>query len=161
MSAHTMKRSTTSAPAHPMSARVDSSADPLSMLREEMNELMNRLWGCNQPRPGNVLAPALDVAETENAYSIRVDLPGMQPKNIDIQVQGNLVRVSGHREEEKEEQDAKYHCIERHVGSFSRTVTLPCEVNQDEVAAEYVNGVLTVMLPKSEQSRTKKINVRT
>lgn len=162
MSSGTMKQSTTATPASTgaVPAKVRTSQDPFSLLREEMSELVNRMWGPSQLQLGNMMSPALDVSETENSYDVRVDMPGMKPENFDIQVQGNFVRISGHREEEKEEKDAKYHCIERQSGSFSRTVTLPCEVNEDEVAAEYTNGVLSVKLPKSEKAKTKKITVR-
>jgi HSP20 family protein len=162
MSTGTMKKSTTATPASTgaVSARARTTQDPFTLLREEMNELMSRLWGGNQTQLGSLISPALDVSETENAYDVRVDLPGMKPEDFDIQVQGNVVRISGQREEEKEEKGAKYHCIERERGSFSRTVTLPCDVNEDEVAAEYINGVLSVKLPKCEQAKTKKITVR-
>jgi HSP20 family protein len=157
-----MKRSSTGTQAGSGSvpAKVRTTQDPFSLLRDEMNELVNRVWGNNQTQFGSMMSPALDVSETDNAYSVRVDMPGMKSEDFDIQVQGNYVRISGHREEEKEEKDAKYHCIERQSGSFSRTVTLPCEVNEDEVAAEYINGVLSVKLPKSEKAKTKKITVR-
>ena len=162
MSSGTMKRSNTpgssSTATVPVKAR--TTQDPFSLLRDEMNALATRLWGGNQLQFGTVMSPALDVSETENAYDVRVDMPGMKPENFDIQVQGNVVRVSGHREEEKDQEDATYHCIERQTGSFSRTVTLPCDVNEDEVAAEYINGVLSVKLPKSDKAKTKKITVR-
>lgn len=125
-----------------------------------MNELVGRLLGSSQSQAGSLMSPALDVAETDNAYEIHVDLPGMKAENFDIQVLGNVVRISGKREEKKEEKNSTYHCIERQSGTFSRTVTLPCDVNEDEVAAEYMNGVLSVKLPKSEQAKTKKITVR-
>lgn len=162
MSTGSMKRSVPApAPASAVPAKARATQDPFSLLREEMNDLVTRFWGGNRSQFGNLMSPPLDVSETENSYDIRVDMPGMKAENFDIQVQGNIVRVSGHREEEKEEKDAKFHCIERQSGSFSRTVTLPCDVNEDEVAAEYINGVLSVKLPKCDQAKTKKIAVRT
>jgi HSP20 family protein len=160
MSTGTMKRSTTPASSGSTLAKVQTTQDPFNLLREEMNELVNRMFGNSQIQVGNLMSPALDVAETDNAYDIHVDMPGMKAENFDIQVQGNVVRICGQREEKKEEKSAKYHCIERQTGSFSRTVTLPCDVNEDEVAAEYNNGVLSVKLPKSEQAKSKKIAVR-
>jgi HSP20 family protein len=162
MSTGTMKRSTTSAATSPetLPAKARASRDPIQALRDEMNDLMARIWGGNSLQLSSVLTPALDLSETDNAYDIHLDMPGMKPDDIDIQVQGNVVRISGQRAEEKEEKNATYHCIERQTGSMSRTVTLPCDVNEDEVAAEYTNGVLTVKLPKSEQAKAKKIAVR-
>ena len=135
--------------------------DPFSIFRNEMNELISRMWNGQDEAPiGQALSVALDVSETDNAFDVRMDIPGMQAKDFDIQVQGNNVTLSGQRQEEKEEKGKTYHRIERRSGSFSRTITLPCEVNEDEVAAQYTNGVLSVTLPKSEKSRVKKINVK-
>ena len=135
--------------------------DPFTMMRDEMNELISRMWsGQENASNGLTLKPAMDISEDENAYEIRVDVPGMNAKDFDIQVQGNSVTVSGKRTEEKEEKDKTFHRVERRCGSFSRSVTLPCDVNEDEVAAHYENGVLMLSLPKSEKSRVKKISVK-
>lgn len=106
------------------------------------------------------MAPALDVSEKDNSFEIHVDIPGIESKDVDVQVLGNTVTISGSRKEEKEEKGKTFHRIERSSGSFSRTVTLPCEVNEKEVAAEYTNGVLSVILPKSESAKPKKVNVK-
>ena len=135
--------------------------DPFTSWREEMNDLLARIWNGPEERIGFFATrPALDVAETENAFEVRLDIPGMDANDFDIQVQGNVITLSGKREEKKEEKEKTYHRIERRSGSFSRTVTLPCDVNEDEVAAEYTNGVLTVTLPKTEKSRAKRIVVK-
>jgi HSP20 family protein len=102
----------------------------------------------------------LDVAETEKSLEIHMDLPGVTAKDIDIQVNGNLLTISGERKEEKEEKGKTFHRVERSYGSFSRTVTLPCDVNENEVAAEYKDGVLTIKLPKTEESKAHKIKVK-
>ena len=140
---------------------VVTSRDPFTTWREEMNDLLSRIWTGQGDRTGFLSTrPALDVAETDNAFEVRLDMPGMNPEDFDIQVQGNVVALSGKREEKKEEKDKTFHRIERRSGSFSRTVTLPCEVNEDEVAAEYTQGVLTLSLPKAEQTRAKRIVVK-
>ena len=140
-------------------------SDPLSMLRQEMNDLFSNFWGTSGNGNGNfalrtVMAPALDVSEKDNSFEIHVDIPGIESKDVDVQVLGNTVTISGSRKEEKEEKGKTFHRIERSSGSFSRTVTLPCEVNEKEVAAEYANGVLSVILPKSENAKPKKVNVK-
>jgi HSP20 family protein len=140
-------------------------SDPFSMLRQEMNDLFSNFWGTNGNGNGNlalrtVMAPALDVSEKDNSFEIHVDIPGIESKDVDVQVLGNTVTISGSRKEEKEEKGKTFHRIERSSGSFSRTVTLPCEVNEKEVAAEYTNGVLSVILPKSESAKPKKVNVK-
>jgi HSP20 family protein len=140
-------------------------SDPFSMLRQEMNDLFSNFWGTSGNGNGNlalrtVMAPALDVSEKDNSFEIHVDIPGIESKDVDVQVLGNTVTISGSRKEEKEEKGKTFHRIERSSGSFSRTVTLPCEVNEKEVAAEYANGVLSVILPKSENAKPKKVNVK-
>ncbi len=79
---------------------------------------------------------------------------------IDIQLNNNLLTVSGERKEEKEEKGRTLHRIERRVGSFSRSITLPCSVAADEAAAEYRDGVLKITLPKTEESKAQKIKVK-
>jgi HSP20 family protein len=106
------------------------------------------------------VTPALDMSETDTAIDVRMDLPGITAKDIDIQVNGNLLTVSGERKEEKEEKGKTFHRVERSYGSFSRTVTLPGAVNESEVAAEYKDGVLTITLPKTEESKAHKIKVK-
>ncbi len=131
-------------------------------LREEMEDLVSRFLGNGEEAwPAGRMMPAVDLSETANALEARVDLPGVKPKEIDIQVSGNLLTISGEKKEEKEEKGKTFHRVERHSGSFSRTMTLPCAVNEDEVAAEYRDGVLTITLPKCEQAKSRKITIKT
>lgn len=135
--------------------------DPFVSMRDEMNDLVSRFW-YGKPETDDTLAlnPAMDVSEDENVYEVRVDAPGMKTDDFEIEVQGNYVVVSGQRSEETEETNKKFHRVERRTGTFSRGISLPCEINEDEVAAQYDKGVLTVTLPKSEKSRVRKINVK-
>jgi HSP20 family protein len=130
-------------------------------MRQEMNDLITSFWGGNGSGPlSTSFAPELDIAEKDNSFELRMDIPGMEAKDLDIQVQGNTVTISGHRKEEKEEKGKTFHRVERRSGSFSRTVTLPCAVTEKEVAAEYTNGVLNVVLPKCEKEKPNKITVK-
>lgn len=136
-------------------------SDPFTAMQSELNDWFSNIWGTN----GNgalsaTFAPELDIAEKDTCFELRMDIPGMESKDMDIQVQGNTVTISGQRKEEKEEKGKTYHRVERRSGSFSRTVTLPCAVTEKEVAAEYTNGVLSVVLPKSEEARPKKISIK-
>jgi HSP20 family protein len=133
--------------------------DPFTALRQEMNDWISNVWGGNGGASTSY-APALDVSEKENNFELRVDIPGMDPKDLDIQVRGNTVTITGQRKDEREEKGKTWHRVERRTGSFSRTITLPCEIDEKEVAAEYTNGVLSVTLPKSEQARPRKINIK-
>jgi HSP20 family protein len=128
---------------------------------EEFEDLLGRLWEGREDGwffgPG---IPTLDVSETDKSVEVKVDLPGIKPKEIDIRLSGNVLTVSGERKEEQEEKGKTYHRIERRSGSFSRSVSLPCTVQEDEVAAEYRDGVLTITLPKTEAAKAHKIVVK-
>lgn len=135
-------------------------SDPWIGMRQEMNDLISKFWNRNRDAPSSTFAPALDVVEKDNSFELHVDIPGIKAKDFDIQVQGNTVTVSGKRNEEKEEKGKTYHRVERRSGCFSRTITLPCDVAEKEVAAEYTNGVLNVVLPKSEKEKPDRITVK-
>jgi HSP20 family protein len=135
---------------------------PLENLREEMQDLMTRTFGEDTtPWPYGRINPALDVSETDAAVEVRMDIPGAEAKELDIQVSGNVLTIRGERKEEKEEKRKTYHRIERRVGSFSRSITLPTTVKEEGIDAKYQDGVLTVVLPKTEEARPKKVQVRT
>jgi HSP20 family protein len=135
--------------------------DPFTTLREEMNDLRTRLMGDeDEGWFSGAMVPALDLSETDTAIDFRMDLPGITAKDIDIQVNGNVLTVSGERKEEKEEKGKTFYRVERHSGNFSRSVRLPCAVTETAVAAEYKDGVLTIKLPKTEGSKTHKIKVK-
>lgn len=135
---------------------------PLAQLRDEMESLFERFWdedgnGLN----GTMLAPALDLSETEDTVQVRLDLPGLEAKDIDVQVRDNQLVVTGERKEEKVEKGETFHRVERREGKFSRSVLLPCGVNEGKVDAQFRNGVLTIKLPKIEQPKAKRIEVKT
>lgn len=134
---------------------------PLAQLRDEMESLVERFWD----EDGNglseiMLAPPLDLSETDDAVQVRLDLPGLEAKDIDVQVRDNQLIVTGERKEEREEKGATFHRVERREGKFSRAVLLPCSVNEGKVDAQFRNGVLTIKLPKNEQAKAKRIEIK-
>lgn len=104
----------------------------------------------------------MDVSETENDIEVRMDLPGVKPEDVDITVENNMLTIRGQRSEEKElhDKNRQFHSIERRFGSFSRSVALPMSVKEGDAVAEFNEGVLRVVLPKSEEVKPKKINVK-
>jgi HSP20 family protein len=104
--------------------------------------------------------PSLDISETTSMVEAKLDVPGVKPNEIDVQIHGNTVTVRGERNEETEEKGKTYHRVERRCGSFARTFTLPCPVEEDEVAAEYRDGVLTITMPKTESAKAHRIEVK-
>jgi HSP20 family protein len=132
--------------------------DPISSLQHEFDDLFGRLQ--TSFNGGELSIPAMDLSETDAEFQVRVDVPGFKPEQIDIEVVNNNLRIKGEFKEEKEEKERSFHRVERHSGSFSRTVTLPAAVLEDKVTAECQDGILTVTLPKSEKIKTQKVKVK-
>ncbi len=135
---------------------------PLFSLREEFDDLFsNFLSGAGDGWPVGIALPPLDLTETESTVEVRVDLPGVKPSELDIELNGTNLTISGQRKEEYEEKGRTAYRVERRTGSFSRSIILPCAVKEDHVDAQYRDGVLTITLQKTEESKTRKIKVRT
>lgn len=109
---------------------------------------------------GGALVPSIDISETDNEVDVRMDLPGMQKEEIDIQVHNNVLTIKGERHEETEEKDRKYHRVERRSGTFARSVSLPSIVDENKVDAHYKDGVLMISMPKTKEAQAKKITVK-
>ncbi|MEZ4743846.1 MAG: Hsp20/alpha crystallin family protein [Bdellovibrionota bacterium] len=115
-----------------------------------------RGWSANGPE----FVPACDIEETESEYHLSMDVPGLEKDDIRIEVVGNSVSISGERKQEKEEKGANQYRLERSYGKFNRTFTLPDGVKEENIEANYDNGVLCLTLPKSEKSKAKRISVK-
>jgi HSP20 family protein len=104
-------------------------------------------------------APAVDVYEDEHKVTLKIEVPGIDEKDIDVRVENNTLTVHGERKIEKEEKDENYRRVERQYGAFTRTFTLPTTVDTDNVSATYDKGVLKVSLPKKAEAKPKQIKV--
>jgi HSP20 family protein len=104
--------------------------------------------------------PAFDISETEEQIIVKAELPGMDVKDIDITLADGLLTVKGERRMEKEDKGESYRRVERQFGSFSRSINLGVEVKADTIDASYKDGILTVTLPKAEETRPKRIEVK-
>ena len=106
--------------------------------------------------------PAVDVTETDKAYEINAELPGMDEKNIEVKVADDVLTIKGEKREEKEEKNKDYYLSERCFGSFQRSFQVPNGVDTDKIEASFKNGILTVTLPKSTEAQRaeKKITVK-
>jgi HSP20 family protein len=104
-------------------------------------------------------APALDVHEDKDTFSVRLELPGMRREDIEVSLQDGALVISGERKEEKIGEETTVHRQERYYGRFSRALTLPAAVAGDKVKAQYKDGILTVTLPKAEEAKPKAITV--
>jgi HSP20 family protein len=133
---------------------------------ERMRRDMDRLWesfferGVPRPDDEGEWLPSLDVAETKDEIVVKAEVPGMDPKDIDISLSDGLLTIKGEKKQEREEKEEDYHLVERSYGTFTRSVRLPKEVKRDKISASYKNGVLRVTLPKSEEAKQKEIKIK-
>jgi HSP20 family protein len=123
----------------------------LSNLQDELDQIFES--------PLRAWAPALDVHEDKESFTIRAELPGMKREDIEVSVQDGALVISGERAEEKVDEGTEVHRQERYFGRFSRALTLPTAVAGDKVKASYKDGILTVVLPKAEEAKPKRITV--
>jgi HSP20 family protein len=108
---------------------------------------------------GGNWAPAVDIYEHEGNLVLKAELPGIDPKDVDVRVENNVLTLRGERKFESEVKREKYHRVERAYGSFSRSFTLPSVVDTDKIKAEYKDGVLRVTLPTREEAKPKQISI--
>jgi len=100
-------------------------------------------------------SPSADISETEKEYTIRAELPGLKKEEVKVTLSDGTITIAGERKQEKEEKKEKFHRVERYYGSFSRTFSLPENINADAVRCESKEGVLTVHIPKTKTEQTK------
>ncbi len=157
-----MTKQTYSGAESPLTASVER-------LRKEVDHLLELAWQQGEKaldkfgfRAGALTSsPAVDVLETEDDVLVLVDLPGVDPNKISVELSGNMLTVTGERPVPEAESCRVAHTRERFSGTFRRSVPLPVPVNADDVEAEAVNGVLRVRMPKTESARSKRIPIRT
>ena len=127
-------------------------------------DLFDRMFGdWNAPSlwsEDEVVVPAFDVSETEKEYVISGEIPGIEPKDLEVTLTDGILTVKGEKKQESEEKEENYHRVERHYGSFQRSFRLPENIKRDDLDASYKDGILKLTLPKSEQSEVKKIEVK-
>ena len=109
---------------------------------------------------GTATAPALDVSETDEEYKVTAELPGMSRDDIQVTIHNGRLTISGTKKEERKEEKENYLRVERSYGSFSRTVTLPANVDEDRVEAAFKDGVLSLRLLKAEEGRGKHVEIK-
>jgi HSP20 family protein len=130
-------------------------------LQDRMNRLFRETYneGAEQPLTASNFAPAVDVYEDEHAVILKIEIPGIDEKDVDVRIENNTLTVHGERKIDKEEKEENYRRVERQYGSFTRTFTLPTTVDSEKVSANYDKGVLNVSLPKKAEAKPKQIKV--
>lgn len=144
--------------------------DPFSemtSLRQAMDQLLENSFirpsgqgGSQVGSQGGGNGFPIDVLEHGDAFVVKASLPGVKPDDVDVQVQQNVLLITGQHQEEPERQQGRYYLAERRTGRFSRAIALPVPVDATACDATYEDGVLTLTLPKAEQARTKQIAIR-
>jgi len=133
-------------------------------IQDRMNRLFRDSYGPEGTKDAESLvstsfAPPVDVYEDEHNVMLKIEVPGIEEKDIDVRIENNTLTVHGERKFEKEEKEENYRRVERQYGSFTRTFTLPTTVDADKVQADYDRGVLKIQLPKKAEAKPKQIKV--
>jgi HSP20 family protein len=136
--------------------RFRSPWDELNQMRQQLEQMFDD--APHQPVSAGVF-PLINLTEDKDKYYVRAELPGVKGEELDIQVTGNNLAISGERKIAAEEEGARYHRREREAGTFSRMIALPGEVDTDQVEANLANGILTIVVSKAEIAKPKQISV--
>ena len=133
----------------------------LNTLQDRLNRLFHESFsgGRDESLATSSFAPAVDVYEDEHNVTLKIEVPGIDEKDIDVRVENNTLTVHGERKFEKEEKEENYRRVERQYGSFSRTFTLPNTVDTESVTADYKKGVLKIQLAKKSEAKPKQIKI--
>jgi HSP20 family protein len=146
--------------------------DPFQDLRSaqdemaQMNPMLAHALGLHTQQQGSgratttAWAPALDISERKDAYLVTVELPGIKPEDLDITMEDGLLTIQGERQFTQESSEQQFHRVERRYGAFRRSITLPAQVQAEQIEASFEDGVLQIMVPKMEEAKPKRIQVR-
>lgn len=138
----------------------DHSFTDFDLLRREMLRLFDSVSGDPQSEAGAGVFPPLNITQDNDNFYLRAEVPGIEPKELQITALRNRVSLAGKRSIQREHERASYHRRERPEGVFNRTVTLPGEVDAGRVEARYADGILTLTLPKAEEAKPRQITVK-
>jgi len=133
-----------------------TTSSPVFGLRREIDRLFDDAFA----RDGFQWSPAVDVKENDSEISMDVELPGLKPEDVDITAENGVLTVRGEkRSERKEEEDSRYHVVERTYGSFMRTFQLPQGIDENQIKADFEHGILTIHIPKAALPQPKRIHI--
>ena len=128
----------------------------MTQVTNQFNRLVDQVWNGRQES----WLPAVDVFDTKDAVVLRAELAGMDPDEIQIEVEDNVLTVKGERKFEEKVDEERYYRVEQRFGSFQRNLALPQGVKPEDIAAGYEDGILTVTVPKAEEEKPKRIEVK-
>ncbi|MFL5488578.1 MAG: Hsp20/alpha crystallin family protein [Gemmatimonadaceae bacterium] len=135
-----------------------TTSSPIFGLRREIDRLFEDTFA----RDGNAWTPAVDIKENDNEIHLELELPGIKPEDVEITAENGVLTIRGEkRSERKEGQENRYHVVERTYGSFMRTFQLPQGVDEDQINADFENGILSLRIPKAALPQPKRIQIGT
>lgn len=126
----------------------------------EMENLFERFFGGEGGVLSQAPQPSMNLAETDDAYEVTMELPGLKPDDVRVEYQSEGLVVSGERKEEQQQEGKTFLRVERPYGSFRRVISLPGAVNEETIDAEFQDGILRIRLPKTEQQKARQIRIR-
>lgn len=135
----------------------------ISVLRKEMDRLFDRIWEGGVPEvtmPLGEWTPALDISESEDAMIVKAEVPGIEPKDIHVTLNNQILSIAGEKKFESEKKDETFYRMERSSGSFARTINLPVAVDSARVTAVFKNGILTITMPKTAAAKGSVIPIK-
>lgn len=135
---------------------------PIANFRTMLDDFFNEPFFTTTSEAGKAYWPRMDIVEDKERFLVRADLPGINKEDINVSIEGDMLTISGEKKEESKKLEDAYNHIERAFGSFSRTFTLPANIDRDKVEANYKNGVLELSLLKTgeEKKRAKSIEIK-
>jgi len=151
-----MTRSLFNLPASPWRSHFEE----LSRMRRQLDAMFDRFDGRGQPAATAGVFPLVNLTEDTDAYYLRAELPGMTSDELSIESTDNNIAISGERKIPDAAHNARYHRREREAGRFSRIVSVPGEINRDKIDARLTDGILTVVVPKAEEEKPRKISIK-
>lgn len=132
----------------------------LEQMESEMDRLMRSFLSSSQGAQGMGWSPSVDMVDTDGEYTVTAELPGVKPEDVHVEIDEGVLTLKGEKRDEREEKTRNRRIFEREYGSFERSFTLPRSVDPENVEAEFKNGILTVHLPKREESMGRKIEIQ-
>jgi HSP20 family protein len=131
----------------------------MTSFRKEMDRLLDRLWDGDEIPAGVAWSPKVDFTETKESITVRAEVPGIEPKDVQLMLENGILTLRGEKRQETEQKDERFYRMERSYGSFARSLRLPANVDASKATAVFKNGVLTVMMPKTAEARGKAIPI--
>jgi HSP20 family protein len=132
-------------------------------IQREMNRMFDNAFRFdirNEDSAFNAWTPAVDIAEHEDQFVVKAELPGVNKDDVKVTIENNILTIHGEKKQEKETKKENYHRVERCYGSFERSFTLPTTVKSDRIDAVYKDGILQIALPKAEEAKPKQVEVK-